>query len=158
MNSLILHISDLHVSLENKLEGERVNEDSYLKIPDSKELSKHFIDKFIIAAKEECGKNKVYLLITGDITDCGAKLEYDYAFDYISLIIKELDIHKDNILLLPGDHDINRKSIEDLKYSKESYSIEELNECKFKNFSDFYFKLLDKPFDSNKVILVLYCL
>ena len=48
MNSLILHISDLHVSLENKLEGERVNEDSYLKIPDSKELSKHFIDKFII--------------------------------------------------------------------------------------------------------------
>ncbi|NHM05451.1 metallophosphoesterase [Flavobacterium celericrescens] len=152
MNSLILHISDLHVSLENKLEGERVNEDSYLKIPDSKELSKHFIDKFIIAAKEECGKNKVYLLITGDITDCGAKLEYDYAFDYISLIIKELDINKDNILLLPGDHDINRKSIEDLKYSKESYSIEELNECKFKNFSDFYFKLLDKPFDSNKVI------
>lgn len=152
MNSLILHISDLHVSLENKLDGERVNDDSYLKIPHSKETSKHFIDKFINAAKEECGDNNIYLLITGDITDCGAKLEYDYALVYINSIIKELNIDKKNILVLPGDHDINRKSIEDLKYSKESYSIEELNECKFKNFSDFYLKLLGKTFDSNKVI------
>ena len=38
MSSIILHISDLHVSLDTKAEGERINEDSFLKIPFSKEF------------------------------------------------------------------------------------------------------------------------
>ncbi|NRS88221.1 orotate phosphoribosyltransferase [Flavobacterium sp. 7E] len=152
MNSIILHISDLHVSLENKVEGERINEDSYLKIPKSKEPSQHFIDKFIIAAKEECNDKKVYLLVTGDISDCGAKLEFDYALIYLNAIIEGLKIEKENILLIPGDHDINRKAIEELKYSQESFTNEELNNSKFKNFSDFYFSLLNKSFDCNKVL------
>lgn len=152
MNSIILHISDLHVSLEKKVEGERINNDSYLKIPISKESSRHFIDKFIIAAKEECNGKKVYLIITGDITDCGAKLEFDYALIYLNSIIKALKIDRKNILLVPGDHDIDRKAIEALTYSKESYSQDELNESKFKNFGEFYFDFLNKSFDSNKVI------
>ena len=152
MSSIILHISDLHVSLENKLDGERINNDSYLKIPNSKESSLHFIDKFINAAKAECLDKKIYLLITGDITDCGAKLEFDYALEYLNNIINGLNIDKKDILLIPGDHDINRKAIEELKYSKEKISKEELNNSKFKNFKDFYFSLLDKEFDPNKVL------
>lgn len=152
MDSIILHISDLHVSLENKIEGERVNEDSYLKIPNSKESSSNFIDKFIVDAKGECSGKKVYLLVTGDITDCGAKLEFEYAFTYLNRIISELDIDKNNILLIPGDHDIYRKSIEELQYSKENITVDETNLTKFVNFAEFYLQLLEKEFDSNKII------
>lgn len=152
MDSIILHISDLHVSLENKIEGERINEDSYLKIPNSKESSSNFIDKFIFDAREHCADKRVYLLVTGDVTDCGAKLEFEYALTYLNSIISELGIDKNNILLIPGDHDIYRKNIEELQYSQESITLEEINNTKFANFAEFYFRLLNKEFDSNKII------
>ncbi|WP_027395420.1 metallophosphoesterase [Aquimarina latercula] len=151
MDSIILHISDFHVSLDKKLKEERVNSDSFLRA--SKEgLSLQYIDKFIQKVKQEFSSKNIYLLVTGDITDCGAELEFNYAKTYLENIITELKIKKECVLLIPGDHDINRKDIENLIYSKETYNKEEVNVEKFKNFSAFYEAILGKKFDPNKVI------
>jgi orotate phosphoribosyltransferase len=151
MDSIILHISDFHVSLDKKLKEERVNSDSFLRA--SKEgLSLQYIDKFIQKVKQEFSSKNIYLLVTGDITDCGAELEFNYAKTYLENIITELKIKKECVLLIPGDHDINRKDIENLIYSKETYTKEEVNVEKFKNFSAFYEAILGKKFDPNKVI------
>ncbi len=151
MDSIILHISDFHVSLDKKLKGERVNSDSFLRASKG-ELSLQYIDKFIQKVKLEFSSKKIYLLVTGDITDCGAKLEFDYAKTYLENIITELNIKKECILLIPGDHDIHRRDIEDFFYSKEEHSKEEINKEKFKNFSAFYEEILGKKFNPNQVI------
>lgn len=154
MKNKIIHISDLHISLQSKLEGDRINTDTFLQIPNKKEDAKNFIDIFINYILEECDiKNEtLYLLITGDITDCGAKLEFQYALEFFRDIISRLRIDTNNILLIPGDHDIDKKELENLTYSKETVTLEEKNIAKFKNFKEFYFELLGREFDPNKII------
>lgn len=152
MSSLILHISDLHISLDKELREERLNEDSYLRIPNNKEKSELFIQEFINRVKEEFPNSQIYLIVTGDITDRGAGIEFNYATKFLSKIIKDLNINKDNVLIIPGDHDVSRKDIESLEYSKENFTQIELNKEKFKNFSSFYEELLNKKFDPNKII------
>lgn len=152
MKSIILHISDLHISLDKEDGSERTNKDSFLQIPGGKANAEHYIDKFISKVKKKFENANIYLLITGDITESGAILEYDYAEAYLNKIIADLKIKKNNILLVPGDHDINRRDIQSLISSKEKYSTEELNLSKFKNFIDFYKKIIDKEFDPNKII------
>jgi len=152
MNSIILHISDLHISLDTKIGEDRLNEDSYLRIPGDKENSEHYIQKFINKVQEDFKDYTIYLLVTGDITDRGAGLEFDYAKQYFEKIINNLDIDLDKILIVPGDHDISRKEIETLISSKEDIDLKELNQAKFKNFISFYKELLNKEFDPNKII------
>ncbi len=152
MKNIILHISDLHISLDKKIGDERINMDSFLQIPNDKVNSEHYIDKFISKVKSSFGKANIYLLITGDITESGGIIEYKYAQEYLNKIIDNLNIKKNNILLVPGDHDINRKEIQNLISSTEEYNIDELNLSKFKNFIDFYKKIIDKEFDPNKII------
>lgn len=152
MNSIILHISDLHVSLDKKIGGKINEHDSYLDTSSNEEPSNLFIEKFISTIKRDFLNLKIYLLITGDTTNGGEIKEFKYAGKFLDRIITQLKIKKENILLIPGDHDINRRSIENLLEKNENSSFEEINEAKYKNFSKFYFELLNKDFDANKVI------
>jgi len=152
MDSIILHISDLHVSLDKKIGGESNPHDSYLDTSTDEEPSILFIDKFISTIKKDFLNFKIYLLITGDTSDRAEIKEFDYAFKFLNRIITELKINKNNVLLIPGDHDLNRRSIENLLEKDENSSFEEVNIAKFENFKNFYFKLLNKKFDPNKII------
>ncbi|WP_168169828.1 metallophosphoesterase [Exiguobacterium sp. HVEsp1] len=102
----ILHLSDVHFPSENFAITER-------------EL-KYGIINFLNSIDD----NQVYLLISGDITLKGEKKGYQEAYMFFEDIIKGTNgkIHKDNILLCPGNHDI----------VKESY---------FKDFNEFSYKL-----------------
>lgn len=55
-----------------------------------------------------------YVLICGDIACKGQKEEFDKAKNFIELISKALEINgkRPNIFVVPGNHDINRKSYE----------------------------------------------
>ena len=154
MSSIILHISDLHVSLDKKIGGERNSHDSYLDTSNENEPSILYIDKFIDTIKRDFNHNEinVYLIVTGDITNEGEKKEFDYAYLYLSRIIESLKIDKSNILLIPGDHDLNRRSITNLLAENEESSLESINEAKYYNFKEFYIKLLEKEFNPNKII------
>src|SRR5690606_28921541 len=127
MNSVILHISDLHVSLDKKIGGGLNNHDSYLSTNPDEEKSHHYIDKFIASVLNSHTNQKVYLLITGDITNTGEKKEFDFAKKFIERVIKGLDINKTNILMIPGDHDINRRDLTNLLADNENSSQDEIN-------------------------------
>jgi len=154
MNSIILHISDLHVSLDKKIGGEMNKHDSYLDTSEQNESSFLFIDKFINALKRDYKTSElnIYLLITGDITNEGEKKEFDFALVYLNRIIEELNIKKENILLLPGDHDLHRRSIINLLAENDKSTMQEINISKYNNFSNFYFELLGRKFDPNKIV------
>lgn len=152
MSSIILHISDLHVSLDKKIGGEINKHDSYLSTSDNQEPSILYIDKFTNSVKREYCGSKVYLLITGDITNAGEIKEFEYAKVFINRIIDLLGIDLENILLIPGDHDLNRRAIENQLEQNEKSTSVEINISKYKNFAKFYNELLKKEFDPNKVI------
>ncbi|GAB3417286.1 metallophosphoesterase [Niabella aquatica] len=152
MGSIILHISDLHVSLDKKIGGESNPHDSYLSTSLDKEPSFQFIDRFIDTIKKDFPASRIYLLVTGDITNAGEKKEFEFALEFLNRMILGLSINTEDILLLPGDHDLNRRSMEILLVNKEDSTEAEINICKYKNFSEFYYGLLHKEFDPNAVI------
>lgn len=151
MNSVILHISDLHVSLDKKYDGTPKNHDSYLSATDD-DCNFLYIERFTEFVKSHIKKSKIYLLITGDITDWGEQIEFAYAEKYLEKIIAELNIDKANILLIPGDHDLNRRSLETQIASNQHSTTEEKNIAKFQNFTNFYLSFLNKEFNPNLVL------
>lgn len=151
MNSIILHISDLHVSLESKYDGTPKVHNSFLSTS-SDDSNMAYLECFISFIRPLCASKKVYLLVTGDITDWGEQLEFEHALIYLSRIVKELGIHSENILVVPGDHDINRRDLETLMAKNPEASLKEKNIAKFTNYSVFINNFLNKEFDPNRII------
>lgn len=107
-----------------------------------------------------------YLIITGDLL-------YRYAQNgnfaevekYIEQIISHMKISKDNVFIVPGNHDVSRDKrrellIKGVKIEEEriSESVEELDEQSYRdlmeghqNFKEFYERLLGRPYDTEKL-------
>jgi len=153
-NPILIHISDLHVTLYNKLNG-NLNEqcDSYLTTNPSKELSNSYITTFCEYIKKQYPDRECYLLISGDITNSAENEEFKFAEDFIKEILKELKINSENLLLIPGDHDIHRRSIINELEKNPTNEAHLLNEIKYEKFSKFYFNLKGLDFPINNQIV-----
>lgn len=162
MKKVILHISDLHISLHEDLKGNPPKRgiNSWLTTnPDnnpSYEYVRAFIKYVISKFTNDC---EFTLLVTGDITNEADEKEFEYAFKYLDLIRTELNINNSNILLLPGDHDINRVDNQNAFIagkkngnSNKSYEYTE----KYDKFSAFYSKFLDKDFNKEGPVINLF--
>ncbi|UXD71084.1 metallophosphoesterase [Sphingobacterium faecium] len=152
MDNIILHISDLHVSLEKDFDGSDIKFDSFLVASDS-DSSSLFIEKFSDFAKAELSNKIIYLLITGDITNRGEIKEFEFAEKYLEILVSRLNVAKERILLIPGDHDLNRREIQNLISNNPDSLLEDINDAKFSNFKKFYKNFLNKDFDPNLVIV-----
>lgn len=152
-NNIIIHISDLHITDSSGRFGQ-VYENTYLRAGDNKnDLLYSFTDSIITKIKEySCDKR--FLIITGDITNIAEEAEFDTAIIVLSKIIKDLNIQKENILLIPGDHDIHRDSIKNALRNHQSKDINgyEFNEEKFKNFQKLYSTIKGTNFEYSKLI------
>ena len=89
---IILHLSDLHMRQNCKLSNEQ-------------QMRIAFLDKLRIIANES---DIIGLLITGDLADAGRKSDYAAATELLEKIIDEICISKENIIIIPGNHDISR--------------------------------------------------
>lgn len=89
----ILHISDIHANGEEqtKRQFEALANDLTLNLK---------VDKLH------------YVLITGDIASTANKKEYDIAEKCIKQIVDEFRLKKDNIIIAPGNHDLDWRSTE----------------------------------------------
>lgn len=154
MDNILIHISDLHVYFDQDNKGCAIERDSFLSVPNNKEPSLHYIDTFISCVKREfpIEQSNIYLIVTGDIANSGEVIEFKFAEEILNKVVVELKIDRSKILLIPGDHDLNRRDIETLLHSGETVTEENLNIEKFKNFATFYKSFLDKTFDPNRII------
>lgn len=150
MNDIIIHISDLHITDSS---GQYEEPNKYTYLIDNTDLCYSFFDSLITSIKKyKC--NTRYLVITGDITNIAEKVEFDQALISINQLVSELQIQKENILLIPGDHEIHRRSILNAldlpeNKGKDGYS---LNEIKYKNFQVLYKEIKGVDFDYDKLI------
>lgn len=153
MSLNILHISDLHFVTEADKDKTRYS-DSFVE---------DFIDEF---------KNIEinYLIVTGDIADKSKEMEYKTASEFLNKVVLDLHIHKENVLICMGNHDISWRELEDIA-DKEGTKDLHLREEKYNNFEKFYngfYKVGDKQIqqfktdsifveipDNNKKILFL---
>ncbi|OPC40288.1 MULTISPECIES: metallophosphoesterase family protein [Weeksellaceae] len=147
MNDLILHISDLHVSDQSGDLGP-ANGNTYLTLDRATNTAyiKQFTDKV-----KDIEYNQLYLLVTGDISNIGEFNEFSEAYHLLDLIMKELQISKEHILLIPGDHDVHRDTIKDA--IRRGISEEDRQILKFNNFNEFYHKIKGSNIDCTKSIL-----
>lgn len=154
MNKLIIHISDLHVTLYQKSNGVINNKiDSYLTTNSSQDESTHFIEKFSTQITSDYANCEFILVITGDISNSGEKNEFDFAYNFIKKVIDKIKILPENCLIMPGDHDVHRRSIDNELEEHPTNESHLLNNVKFKNFSELYKKIKLKEFPFNKIII-----
>jgi len=162
MKKAIIHLSDLHISLHEDLKGNPPKKglNSWLTTKPNDSISLEFVNAFINYIKVKFSTDYEFtLLVTGDISNEADEKEFEYASKYLEKITTELNIKKSNIILLPGDHDINRtdnkdafksgKSKGDLRNSYEYYE-------KYDKFSSFYLKFLGSNFDKESAIINLH--
>lgn len=154
-NSAILHISDLHI-VDFKPKNDKVQL-SYVDDSDD------FINNLIDSIQTECSENKSsieYIFVTGDIANAGKKQEYDKATDFLNKLTTGLNIPKDKVKLVPGNHDINWTDIdgyiEERDFQDESYKLHEIKFKKFKNFFDGFYENDSAKFKEDSPVVDFY--
>lgn len=90
-----LHLSDLHLGRDV------YNEEVILK-------------ELLIDIKKQTELNKIkldFVFITGDITFSGQEQEFAYVQDFLNKLQHITNVDKENIILIPGNHDVNREDL-----------------------------------------------
>ena len=90
-----LHLSDLHLGRDV------YNEEVILK-------------ELLIDIKKQTELNKIkldFVFITGDITFSGQEKEFAYVQGFLNNLQNVINVDKENIILIPGNHDVNRKDL-----------------------------------------------
>ena len=90
-----LHLSDLHFGRDRYNEDVVIN--SFFEDIEKQRAERNFLLDFIF--------------ITGDITFSGQKHEFDLAKAFIDKLSSTTSVPLDNIIIVPGNHDISRASI-----------------------------------------------
>ncbi|WP_333650483.1 metallophosphoesterase [Lacrimispora sp.] len=127
INRMILHISDLHLSDKD---SSMLQDKNYLSV---------FLST-ITKLKKEKEYNIDTIIISGDIYDKGGGEKTSEVFNNIVNKVKtELNIN--NILVVPGNHDVNRNLLIGLKGKKD---IDETALWKYQKEKFEYFSLLNK--------------
>lgn len=123
MNNIIIHISDLHVTDYTSRLNPR-DENSILDTNEANRNNVTYIQKICDIIKDIFPKHNKILLITGDISNAGEEDEFVVAEKYIKIFAEELNLNIENILILPGDHDIHRDSVrEAMRKNKKKKAI-----------------------------------
>jgi 3',5'-cyclic AMP phosphodiesterase CpdA len=155
-NSAIILISDLHL-MSFKVPHTSKTIESKIKDDDD------YIECFFESVKKQLSErslNLYALVIAGDIANSGKTKEYEKAKYFLNKAIEKLGLIKENIILVPGNHDINWTDI-DLFIDSPAYNGEkkefELHDVKFSNFKIFYDTILDNkaPFIVDSSIVEL---
>ena len=150
-----IHLSDLHVAAKQRVGGvdnsERANK-TWL-VAQSDEDNHNYIKVFCDYVKKKYNGYDFFLLISGDISDMSEKNEYESAEIFLKQIMKELNVPKDHLLIVPGNHDINRKECQQEAESDSSKQAHLCNMGKYKYFAEFFHDVTGKDFPYNRAVV-----
>ena len=96
-----LHLSDLHIREEP---GSKYNLDVVLDAL-LKDIQEFTVEKNL---------KLNFIIITGDIANKGMDKDYALANNFLDNLLHITNLTKDQLLVIPGNHDVNRPSVEDL--------------------------------------------
>lgn len=159
MKKAIIHISDLHVTSHLDPDGIQIKSElnSYFNTNLSDETGNSFLQSITDFISKSYSDTELFLIISGDITEAGKKDEFTEASIIIKQFIETLRIDKNNILIVPGDHDVNRIDCSlalDISTDKNKKAFD-FHKEKFEKFTDFYNELYSNEqivFDPEKAI------
>lgn len=151
----IIHISDLHVMLPTFRNLEPKKEIKSWFNTNNNDLDvERYLDKFIEIIKSTYDEDYDFsILVTGDITDEAQDEEFSKATEIINRLKSELNVNNDNLLIVPGDHDVNWRDCENAFESDDRQKKSYLYKEKYNRFSNFYKEIYETDFDYEKVIL-----
>lgn len=133
MNTLIIYISDIHFT-GTRPENEGVVINAFLK--DVKKLL------------GEMPHKDVFLFIGGDLVQkADDKDSYDRFWNDVIMPLLAIGIPKEHIVSVPGNHDVQRKKIEDSKHVYAPLVGQEFSEATFNDFLD---SNIEVPFLTSK--------
>lgn len=136
MNTIIIYISDIHFT-GRTAENEDVVINAFLR--DAKKQL------------EEIPHKDVFVFIGGDLVQkADDKESYDNFWNDVIVPLIALGIKREHIICVPGNHDIQRTSIEENKIVYSSIVSQDFTECKFNDLleSEAQVNLLTKKFEN----------
>lgn len=150
-----IHLSDLHVAAKTRAGGVdnsgRANKTWLVAQSDAE--NHDYIQVFCDYVKHKFKESELYLIVSGDVADCSEKIEYDCAKQFLQKIMDQLGIPKKQVLIVPGNHDINRHECEHAARKDDSKKDYEFHTEKYSFYSVFFNDLLKKPFPAQKSIV-----
>lgn len=140
MKKAIIHISDLHVTNHLDPNGDQKKKEinSYFNTDSNDETGNTYLQAIIQHIKNEFSDNELYLLVTGDISDSAKKNEFTEAERILNTFTNSLNIKKDQVLLVPGDHDVNWNDCTIAFENNNEKKAYEYHYEKFEKFTNFY--------------------
>ncbi|CAG35598.1 metallophosphoesterase [Desulfotalea psychrophila] len=147
-NSLtILHLSDLQFGKNHRFFQSNISEENFNFSTLQARLQ---TDLKIVKSKYDLEPDLI--VITGDLVEYGQQSEFDQAKVFFNELASFLNVHISNVLIVPGNHDINRKACE--AYFAECEADEKKPTLPykpkwrhFKNFYNSFYSDISRKFD-----------
>lgn len=155
MDKAIIHISDLHVMSITDVDGEVLSKFNSWLVVNKQSENERYINAFCDFVKKTFTNTSFYLVITGDLTNSANSDEFEELSKILNKIILDLSIKKECVLIVPGDHDVNRIDAVNARTSDSNKMIVyDYNVEKFEKFKSFYSLFYEdtKDFNAEKAI------
>ncbi|WP_297423929.1 metallophosphoesterase [Clostridium sp.] len=143
----ILHLSDLHIAGFNGNDFHK-----------SRAANERYISLFTDTLNEIINNNLEikYVIITGDLTNKSSPLEYKNVKEFLEKLLKEINCTWENVIIIPGNHDINRTDceVELQKREVDNPKIDPstFHDIKFEKYKKFYDEIYGGDFECTKAI------
>ena len=104
---VLIHLSDLHFGTAEK-EGKTISMHRFYDGENSQKLVKHLEDEFVRPGSHfSYSPRRMHLVVSGDLVYRGSESEYSEALRFLIETVEALKIHRRNVHIVPGNHDIS---------------------------------------------------
>lgn len=107
LTPIILHISDIHFGYKTGKDGQRSSMHRFKADLYNKPLAEHIINEIKRLHLTENAKQRLVLVISGDIAYEATSEEYKQAGDFIKEVCAKTELPPERVVMVPGNHDVS---------------------------------------------------
>jgi 3',5'-cyclic AMP phosphodiesterase CpdA len=146
-HKLILHLSDLHFGPHSRFTDQDPFDLGKISAMDVLAEIRRLKDKGTLHSEASVN----LIIVTGDIAETARPAEYKLALTFFQALLKEFRINTDQLVIIPGNHDVSWAECRKAEIDFDTYAWdeqrlrEEMNKVKFMHFDSFLTQLYGKP-------------